>query len=76
MSSGNPRPSLQAQSLGISLHVEVLDEDTHNNPTRQTLMRRMSLAMPVFKHKISANLSTGEKHMGNAAWKHELLPLK
>jgi hypothetical protein len=31
--------------------LEVLDEDTHLPSTRQTLLRRMSSAMRVFKHK-------------------------
>jgi hypothetical protein len=58
--SAKPRQKLQGRSSLIS--VEVMDEDTHVPPTRQTLTRRMSSAMWVFKHKTRFNFKAGEKH--------------
>jgi hypothetical protein len=58
--SAKPRQKLQGQSSVIS--VELLDDDTHGPPTRQTLTRRMSSAMRVFKRKTRFNFNAGEKH--------------
>jgi hypothetical protein len=58
--NAKPRQKLQGQSSVIS--VEVMDEDTHVPTTRQTLTRRMSSAMRIFKHKTRFNFKAGEKH--------------
>jgi hypothetical protein len=58
--NAKPRQKMQRQSSAIS--VEVMDEDTHVPPTRQTLLRRMSSAMWEFKHKTKFNFKAGEKH--------------
>jgi hypothetical protein len=58
--NAKPRQKVKSQSSAVS--VEVMDEDAHVPPTRQTLTRRMSSAMLVFKHKTRFNFKADEKH--------------